>query len=88
MISECITAEEASLLAHEATSLNGDYLRAESNAVFNQIREAAEKGDFQISIDGYFNPIITKRLKAQKFIVTTESCRNEIVTCISWKSSK
>lgn len=85
MKSEYITAEEASGLAHEAIALNGNYLREETNDVFNEIRKAAEKGNFYITLDRHLDPIITKRLKDQKFVVVYDSHRNESITTISWK---
>ena len=83
-MSDFITVEEARKLVEDAKSLNGTYMRAETEKVFNIIRSAAEAGKSEVWIDGALDKVIIGRLFTQRFAVNICSDQHDPGATISW----
>lgn len=68
-MSDFITVEEARKLVEDAKSLNGTYMRAETEKVFNIIRSAAEAGKSEVWIDGALDKVVINRITMLGFDV-------------------
>lgn len=77
------TAAMARDIANETRALNGSYLRKETNMIVDQIKSAANRGDYTLTVE-YIDKIIISRLEALGFKVKVDTSCNETYTYISW----
>ncbi|WP_460893275.1 hypothetical protein [Rufibacter soli] len=77
-------ADEAVMLAQEATKKANLIHEKNLESLFPIIKEAAEKGSLTVTIDERIDDFIVKRLKGLGYTVTFGSQYNEGYTVISW----
>ena len=76
-------AAKARDIANETRGFHGSYLRKETNMIVDQIKSAANRGDYTLTVE-YIDKIIISRLEALGFKVKVDTSRNETYTYISW----
>ena len=80
-----LTAAEAKLIATDAQSVNGSFMRSDTDAIMAKIACAANKGLTFLNIDVTLHKVITQRIEYLGYmVVTTCDQRDGYDTVISW----
>lgn len=74
--SKYLTAREAAARTIAAKSLDGNYMRAETDAIITRIAAESDKGNNTIYI-GTIDPTIIGRLQALGYTVNSASCQRD-----------
>ena len=81
------TADDARRAFQEATDLNGQVARAETDAIMKRIEATARRAErsLTVSLKYEHRDLITRRLEAAGFVVrTTSDSRDGDYTTVSW----
>lgn len=80
-----LTAMEARVKAQEAQSLNGHYLRKETDLMLDQIEAASLSGNFEMTVGFILHKVIKDRLEDMGYKVKYHSDqRDGDWTVVSW----
>lgn len=86
-LSEMMPARAAAALCNSARSISGNYLKAETLAVLELVRESANAGQGQLVINRVLDKVIRDRLQTLEYVVKIVSARGletQSTTTIYW----